>query len=363
MESKYWKYINFVGHMESVAEDAERLLRQTGAWNEFGKSGWGENGDNAIFTERKRAANATDRLKEYLTPELERSIEEFYAEDYRNPVLNLTLKVFADQVNAATEERLVRTRESELASMEVQRIYYINLAKNAGRREQMEAWLGNQSIPFQRVNATIGVDDPEACVEGKQAVARCRGLSGVAMSNLDIIRNHNTSGLTLIFEDDFIVRKPLNSLVQKTLALVPADWDIIRWDCWGKIPSTFVKFFDKKPTHQVVRAAQGPSKLNVVVKTPVRVFRTAHHGPCNNTVNSTCEFYGGAYAMLWRGSSVQKLEKVWSQRPFEDIDGRLTTDQLNSYCVNFRGGIGKMSYPEGERTDIPKLEQVERKTA
>jgi hypothetical protein len=57
--------------------------------------------------------------------------------------------------------------------------------------------------------------------------------------------------------------------------------------------------------------------------------------------------------MLWRDKSLPKLEEVWSKQPFSDIDCRLATDKLNSYCVNI--GIGTISAPEGEMTDIPKI--------
>ena len=35
-----WNYINFVGHMETVAQDAERLLRRIGVRERYGASGW-----------------------------------------------------------------------------------------------------------------------------------------------------------------------------------------------------------------------------------------------------------------------------------------------------------------------------------
>lgn len=46
--------------------------------------------------------------------------------------------------------------------------------------------------------------------------------------------------------------------------------------------------------------------------------------------------------MLWRGpdvddlpgfSSLEKLRQVWRVKPYDDIDCRLTTLQLKSYCV------------------------------
>jgi hypothetical protein len=96
MQDKYWAYINFVGNMESVAADGERLLRQVGAWEEFGMSGWGEEGNMSMFeakaggSGRLHATNARDRLRVHYTPELERKVELYYAADYNNPVMNLT---------------------------------------------------------------------------------------------------------------------------------------------------------------------------------------------------------------------------------------------------------------------------------
>jgi hypothetical protein len=96
MQDKYWPYINFVGNMESVAADTERLLRQVGAWDQFGMSGWGEGGNMSIFgtkaggVGRIHATNARDRLRVHYTPELEKKVDLYYASDYANSFMNLT---------------------------------------------------------------------------------------------------------------------------------------------------------------------------------------------------------------------------------------------------------------------------------
>jgi hypothetical protein len=77
------------------------------------------------------------------------------------------------------------------------------------------------------------------------------------------------------------------------------------------------------------------------------VFRTV----CNYTADPYCYFCGGTHAMLWRHSSVHKLDKVWSRRPFDDVDCLLTTPKLKSYCVNI--GVGSFSHPKGEESNIP----------
>jgi hypothetical protein len=49
MEPKYYSLLNFVGHYETIQEDAKGLLRQIGAWDDYGRSGWGEKGEKVIF--------------------------------------------------------------------------------------------------------------------------------------------------------------------------------------------------------------------------------------------------------------------------------------------------------------------------
>jgi hypothetical protein len=97
MEAKYWPYINFVGRMENVADDAEILLKSVGIWDQFGKSGWGQHGNVSIFgtkaggAGRIHATHARERLRvHYNTPQLERDVDSYYASDYANPVLNFT---------------------------------------------------------------------------------------------------------------------------------------------------------------------------------------------------------------------------------------------------------------------------------
>jgi hypothetical protein len=105
MEAKYWPYINFVGRMENVADDAKKLLTSVGAWDKFGNSGWGQHGNVSIFgtkaggAGRKHATHARERLRKYYnTPILERNVDFYYASDYANPVLNFTKQQLYDTV-------------------------------------------------------------------------------------------------------------------------------------------------------------------------------------------------------------------------------------------------------------------------
>jgi hypothetical protein len=64
----------------------------------------------------------------------------------------------------------------------------------------------------------------------------CRGVIGLRMSNLYIMDYAETSGITMVLEDDVKVNM---SLVLDAVRAVPRDWDIIRLDCWGFVPWNF----------------------------------------------------------------------------------------------------------------------------
>lgn len=107
-----------------------------------------------------------------------------------------------------------------------------------------------------------------------------------------------TEGITMVMEDDVKVNM---SLVLDAVRAVPHDWDIIRLDCWGTIPWNF------------------PYVTPDIFKTAPRYWHTT--------------YYGGTHAMIWRSDSIHKIKKNWSVQPYDDIDGLLTTSELNSYCV------------------------------
>jgi len=92
-----WETINFVGHMEDLEQDARQLLQRVGAWEEYGRTGWGEDGQQAIFATKgssgsaqEHATRAEKRMRQYYTPDIERGIELRYRDDYQNPLFQLT---------------------------------------------------------------------------------------------------------------------------------------------------------------------------------------------------------------------------------------------------------------------------------
>jgi len=119
--TKYYPFVNFVGHFDSLADDAERLLKRIGAWEEHGKTGWGPNGTSPIFDrdnkdgrwhatahvaspEASSAAGTAvsssegerklDKLRKYYRNQaFFDEVTQFYEEDYRNPIFNLQVPV------------------------------------------------------------------------------------------------------------------------------------------------------------------------------------------------------------------------------------------------------------------------------
>jgi len=95
MEPKYWKYINFVGQMENINEDTEKLLKRVGAWEEYGENGWGPNRDKSINQasggSQSHKTGSSSKVYKWFTPEKERLVENFYIDDYENPSFNFTI--------------------------------------------------------------------------------------------------------------------------------------------------------------------------------------------------------------------------------------------------------------------------------
>jgi hypothetical protein len=231
----------------------------------------------------------------------------------------------------------------------IDRIYFINLDNdinldnNRRRRAFMEGWLSNQTIPFERIPGRVG-DPSDTCVKGKTDPERCRGIAGRAKTEVSIIDSYNTTGLTLVFEDEWSAENITR--LQESISVVPNDWDVIRFNCWGsRIPSDFPKLHVER-------------KHELQIK---KVFETRHTKklPCNAT-KEFCRgpFCGGTHAMVWRGGeSVQKLRKLWGEIPYNDIDCDLAAGKYNitSYCINFRTGVGVVRNKEvGNFSNIPK---------
>ncbi|KAI2489729.1 sulfotransferase family [Fragilaria crotonensis] len=89
MHSKYWRYINFIGHLETAEADAKVLLERVGAWEEYGATGWGVNGTEPIFASKStilHTTNPQDRMHDFCSNEAVALVRALYADDYRHPL-------------------------------------------------------------------------------------------------------------------------------------------------------------------------------------------------------------------------------------------------------------------------------------
>mmetsp|Transcript_56058 Transcript_56058/g.63425 ORF Transcript_56058/g.63425 Transcript_56058/m.63425 type:complete len:752 (+) Transcript_56058:55-2310(+) len=108
IEDKFWKYINFVGHLSTMKDDTEKLLKRIGAWEEFGQRGWGPYLNESIVQglslssggsiSQNHATGSSTKIHQWYNPERERLVEKYYADDYKNElfdfkIVNLTQPV------------------------------------------------------------------------------------------------------------------------------------------------------------------------------------------------------------------------------------------------------------------------------
>ena len=91
IDAKYWPYINFVGHMETIEHDTKRLLQHLQLWDDFGRDGWPH---GSIFAGSATVSHATDsssHLRDYFTTTaLETVVDQLFEREYSLSILNLT---------------------------------------------------------------------------------------------------------------------------------------------------------------------------------------------------------------------------------------------------------------------------------
>jgi hypothetical protein len=113
IDEKWWPYINVIGKMENLSNDAKSLLKyihsnKTGisAWDKIGTSGWSDNERDCVNTIKSKGqflaqrdvihtTSARDKMLKYYTVELEQFVEKRYADDLNNPYFHIEpMKLF-----------------------------------------------------------------------------------------------------------------------------------------------------------------------------------------------------------------------------------------------------------------------------
>ena len=68
MERKFLSTLNVIGHMGAIQTDVQALLERIGAWDKYGKSGWGPFGNESIFASRSDSSHSTNKVHMICVP-------------------------------------------------------------------------------------------------------------------------------------------------------------------------------------------------------------------------------------------------------------------------------------------------------
>lgn len=89
MQTKFWPYVNFIGHLETAQADAKALLERVGAWEQYGATGWGADGSEPIFESKGTIVHKTnpqDQRHIFCSTESMAAVNALYADDLQNPL-------------------------------------------------------------------------------------------------------------------------------------------------------------------------------------------------------------------------------------------------------------------------------------
>jgi hypothetical protein len=114
VDEKWWPFIDKIYELGDKSDEVVKGFLQSiksnidgvSAWDRTGKTGWGDNerdcnslGDSA-FMEKKDSRHKTDansKMRQYYTPDLEKFVEQHYADDLNNPYFQFSpIKLFVD---------------------------------------------------------------------------------------------------------------------------------------------------------------------------------------------------------------------------------------------------------------------------
>ena len=93
MNKANWRLINFLGKHENVMADTHTLLKQIGAFEEFGASGWGEFHNESIFqlNNAKHKTGSRNTMDLHYTPKVRKDVFQYVRGDYETKLFNFTI--------------------------------------------------------------------------------------------------------------------------------------------------------------------------------------------------------------------------------------------------------------------------------
>jgi GR25 family glycosyltransferase involved in LPS biosynthesis len=236
--------------------------------------------------------------------------------------------------------------------------WYINLDSYTGRRKVMESAYSSSGLRYQRfpaVRPTTGSlahgqwnhlytayhPSRKSDLHDPHLVARIRGEIGCLASHTVLLKHILATGrpgeVYMIAEDDYTPAPDFASRLPAALALLPADWDVLRLDCW---------------------AMAGGVPLQKLPEVEPGLFWNSVPGcsaqDSEPTGKKQCYFCGGTHAVLVAYEKVQRLLDLWSgsDGPLYPADCMLTRPDYKNYCLQW--GLMRPVREFLNNTSIPK---------
>lgn len=115
IDEKWWPYITFIGYLETVEFDAKRLLQSVKsskdnltAWEKFGKSGFGKNGNDPFMVSQSfedHHTDARDKLTKYYGKCDEIFVEKYSAREWESPYFHFEKIKLYNRSSSIAEDR------------------------------------------------------------------------------------------------------------------------------------------------------------------------------------------------------------------------------------------------------------------
>eukprot|EP01083_Nonionella_stella_P067986 180186_1 len=126
IDQKWWKMIDFVGYMDNASVDAAKLLRSvtssngTTAWDDYGSTGWGEDGTSAFMARRStpHTTGSHDKTAMYYSKCDEAFVEKYWAADWEHDMYHFkSIHLFDDKDLSDCTEMLLPNEQIEEATI------------------------------------------------------------------------------------------------------------------------------------------------------------------------------------------------------------------------------------------------------
>ena len=247
----------------------------------------------------------------------------------------------------ATYEDFNHNKPSELKENTIDHIFYINLDRDAEKREHADRMLGQLDIPFQRYSAiSPEVEDIEYGgkykeVFSKSKILEARNYFGEKFDHLNIKKyqlgtlgcylshyklleyiynNYPSLGCVIILEDDVFLNKETINMVSNLIKEKIDNWDIVRstWSAPNKLE--LIKY-----AHPLSKSYKPWMQREIYKK--IRSFYNKYPSVCP-IIHTFC---GGTHFQVINVNSIPKILSYLDSEILLPIDSLYCTDKLKIY--------------------------------